>query len=150
MTVSPDEPDIVIDKQTGLMWTRKDNGKNIDWHGAVEYAKNLQLGGYSNWRLPSIDELEGIYDENNTSGTVRIGEADYPIHTMDGFQLSRTWIWSGTKEGSDRAWVFNFYVGKRAPVHVGYSGGVRALCVRGALLHNSNIGRSSSCPIESS
>jgi hypothetical protein len=50
------------DSATGLMWTRSDNGNDVDWNSAVSYCQNLSLGGYSGWRLPSIDELQEIYD----------------------------------------------------------------------------------------
>jgi hypothetical protein len=36
-----------LDPQASLMWTIQDNGKNIIWHEANEYAKQLRLGGYS-------------------------------------------------------------------------------------------------------
>jgi hypothetical protein len=51
-----------LDPQASLMWTIQDNGKNINWHEANEYAKQLRLGGYSDWRLPTIEELEKLYD----------------------------------------------------------------------------------------
>ena len=30
------------------------------WDEANEYAKNLRLGGYDDWRLPTIDELSKV------------------------------------------------------------------------------------------
>ena len=33
---------------------------SIDWDKAVEYCKNLEEGGYSDWRLPNIDELRTL------------------------------------------------------------------------------------------
>ena len=53
---------IVVDQETGLMWTRRDNGEDVNWHEANEYARHLRLGGYSDWRLPTIEELEKLYD----------------------------------------------------------------------------------------
>ncbi len=32
-------------------------GHVMDWHEAMTYAKNLRLGGYDDWRLPTIEEL---------------------------------------------------------------------------------------------
>ncbi len=51
-----------IDPSTGLMWAGKDNGKNVNWRKAVKYCRDLRLAEYSDWRLATIDELQGIYD----------------------------------------------------------------------------------------
>src|SRR5260370_29047665 len=56
------------DSSTGLMWTAKDNGSDISWATAVKHCHNLRLAGYSDWRLPSIDELERIYDGSGFDG----------------------------------------------------------------------------------
>jgi hypothetical protein len=53
-----------IDPATGLMWAGKDNGKDVYWRKARKYCRNLRLGGYSDWRLATIEELQGIYDKN--------------------------------------------------------------------------------------
>ena len=49
------------DPATGLMWTRKDNGTDVNWEQANSYCSKLQLAGLKDWRLPTIDELQGIY-----------------------------------------------------------------------------------------
>jgi formylglycine-generating enzyme required for sulfatase activity len=50
------------DPATGLMWTKQDSGSGVSWDQAKAYCSNLRLGGFSDWRLPTIDELQGIYD----------------------------------------------------------------------------------------
>jgi TIR domain/Protein of unknown function (DUF1566) len=60
---------VYLDPQTKLMWTIEDNGKDINWHEANEYAKRLRLGGYSDWRLPTIEELEKLYDPKAVGNT---------------------------------------------------------------------------------
>src|SRR5690242_10895242 len=52
------------DPSTGLMWAGKDSGKDVSWKRAVKYCRDLRLAGYSDWRLASLGELEGIYDKN--------------------------------------------------------------------------------------
>ncbi len=111
---------IVVDKATGLMWTRRDNGEDIDWNDANEYAKRLRLGGHSDWRLPTIDELEKLYDPN--------GGNKYNIRKP--FRLTGWWVWSSTTEGSDSAWDFLFDDGKRYSGRMAPSDSPRALCVR--------------------
>ena len=53
---------VYVDPETKLMWTIERNGEDIDWFEANEYAKQLRLGGYSDWRLPTIEELERLND----------------------------------------------------------------------------------------
>lgn len=59
-----DVNDIVTHVETGLQW--QDNAvvdtNQYIWTGAVNYCNNLSLGGYTDWRLPSIKELESIID----------------------------------------------------------------------------------------
>jgi hypothetical protein len=57
--------DIVLDRATGLMWHRNADLANgrVDWQSAMNAVAALNqnvMGGYSNWRLPNIIELESI------------------------------------------------------------------------------------------
>ncbi len=52
----------ITDKATGLMWTQADSGKTMDWRQALQWAENLEVGGYSDWRLPNAKELQSIVD----------------------------------------------------------------------------------------
>ena len=54
---------IWVDPSTSLMWTRKDNGKDVDWREAMKYCHGLRLNGFSDWRLANLAELQGIYDK---------------------------------------------------------------------------------------
>lgn len=45
-----------------LMWAGKDSGKDVNWGKAMKYCRSLRLAGYSDWRLPAINELRDIYD----------------------------------------------------------------------------------------
>lgn len=44
------------DTSTGLTWAGKDNGKDVNWKGAVSYCHDLRLGGQTDWRLATLDE----------------------------------------------------------------------------------------------
>lgn len=79
---------IVIDNITGLMWQDEEYtqaeataygndteiGKAQHWENAKTYCNNLELGGFHDWRLPNINELESIVDygraRNNPSGSL--------------------------------------------------------------------------------
>jgi len=47
------------------MWASKDNGKKINWKDAKQYCKNYRGGSYTDWRLPTQDELVGLYDRRS-------------------------------------------------------------------------------------
>jgi uncharacterized protein DUF1566 len=53
---------VLIDKETGLMWPLQDNGSDISWHEGKEYCESFSLGGFSDWRMPSQEELASLYD----------------------------------------------------------------------------------------
>lgn len=48
----------VLDTRTNLMWTATDNGEDISWVDAKSYCENYRGGGYKDWRMPTLDELE--------------------------------------------------------------------------------------------
>lgn len=62
------ENDTISDLATGLMWSKSDNGLSMTWQEALKYVETMNSGsylGYTDWRLPSIKELQGIVDYNN-------------------------------------------------------------------------------------
>ncbi|MEI7830575.1 MAG: DUF1566 domain-containing protein [Prolixibacteraceae bacterium] len=46
----------VTDNITGLMWQKVDGGE-MTFENSASYSKNLTLGGFSDWRLPTSHEL---------------------------------------------------------------------------------------------
>jgi hypothetical protein len=110
------------DPAAGLMWTATDNGSNVTWQQASNYCQNLSLGGYSGWRLPTIDELAGIYDKTqNVDGK----------HIKGGIKMTRWWGWSSSVgNSSGEAWAFNFIAGNRFSFLLNFNTVFRALCVR--------------------
>ncbi len=62
---SPGREGTLIDGKTGLMWAAVDSyislGRCIDFYAAREYVSRLDTGGYTDWRLPTVEELAGIY-----------------------------------------------------------------------------------------
>jgi len=53
------EDGTISDEVTGLMW-QQDMGEKMTYAEAVKYAKESTLGGYDDWRLPSIKELYSL------------------------------------------------------------------------------------------
>jgi hypothetical protein len=109
------------DSATGLTWAAKDNGTSVSPNEGSDYCSGLRLGGYSDWRLPTIDELEAIFDSKlskqyKAKGTI---------------ELSDPCVLSGTSNSSG-TWTFCFNSGGRnlgGGSGCGTSG--RVLCTRG-------------------
>jgi Protein of unknown function (DUF1566) len=115
-----DKPSYWIDPETHLMWTAADNGSGLSWLQAQRYCRNLTLGGFKDWILPPIDELQGL-----VGGA---GQSTYRIKAP--IKLSG-WQWSSTPGKQDgEGWALDFGDGGRASVAAGDSGLNRALCVR--------------------
>ncbi len=134
---SQDRRDSWTDPYTGLTWAARDNEKDTSWKGAVKYCRNLRLGGHSDWRLATLDELKGMYDENaNAPG--RAGKRDVTWHVKGNLFLTGH-PWSSEYRSDDRgrnsgySWFFNFNDGRKDndPSGFPYPSSKRALCVRG-------------------
>ena len=54
----------MTDNLTGLMWTKDANLPNgqMTWYEAIDYVNQLTLSGYSDWRLPNINELFSLFN----------------------------------------------------------------------------------------
>lgn len=56
---------IVLDSTSGLMWQNSYMGTGLDWYQALQFCENnVTLGGYSDWRLPNINELGSLVDRS--------------------------------------------------------------------------------------
>jgi hypothetical protein len=120
--------DTWADPATGLMWTKRDNGKDVNWSRAGEYCRNLRLDSHSDWRLPEIDELQAIYDPSRSEQDWEYGARHY--HVKGQLELSG-WLWSSSqKNASGKAWLYEFLNGKQSPFGLDNYYGGRALCVR--------------------
>ena len=58
----------VTDTDTGLMWAQV-AGPAVNWVGALNYAENLTLAGYTDWRVPNIKELQTLVDYTLATAT---------------------------------------------------------------------------------
>lgn len=116
-----EKPAYWIDPDTRLMWTAADNGSGLTWRQAARYCRQLTLGGFKDWSLPSIDDLQSIFGgQENQVG----------FRTRGPIKLTG-WQWSATPGKQDgEGWAFDFGDGGRASVAAGDSGLNRALCIR--------------------
>ncbi len=115
----------VLDTKTNLMWASKDNGNNINWANAKSYSENYRGGGYTDWRMPTQDELAGLYDAGKTYKS----DCGTNVHLTELIRLTCSWAWASETRGSDAA-SFYFGNGKRYWHHRSIGDIYRALPVR--------------------
>jgi hypothetical protein len=90
----------IKDNLTGLTWQKVPNPDTITWENALTYAENLTLGGFSDWRLPNIKELQSISDDKLVNPSVSttffpaIGVKKYWSSTSLPNQTTRAWYLS--------------------------------------------------------
>jgi hypothetical protein len=90
----------VKDNLTGLTWQKVPNTNTLTWEQSLVYAEGLTLGGFSDWRLPNIKELESINDEKLINPSVSttyfssIGVKNYWSSTSLPNQTTRAWYLS--------------------------------------------------------
>ena len=112
----------VLDTRTNLMWAAKDDGRSIDWVDAKKYCENYRGGGYTDWRMPTTNELTALYDK-----TLK-GKNGAKLTNL--IELSRWSIWASETRDSEAAY-FDFYDGDWYWGRQYYRGGVgRVLPVR--------------------
>ena len=88
------------------MWQDDSDAKTIQktWDEAKSYCENLSLSGFSNWRLPTLDELKMITDLSKKKLVIN-----------DNFTNTASSVyWSSTLNDSNPnlAWNINFFDGK--------------------------------------
>jgi Protein of unknown function (DUF1566). len=71
----------VLDTKTKLMWAAKDNGSDINWQDAKFYCENYHGGGYTDWRMPTLDELDGLYDASKSHPAACYGRNSIHVAT---------------------------------------------------------------------
>ena len=134
-------PDVMM--INGLMWQKETVEEEMNWDDAMEYAKNLRLGGYDDWRLPTVDELKEvisfcggiIVNDNNKDWTELVDKNISNNHYQECYifkGFNSLSYWSSTTYASytyRRAWIVSFYSGSTS-----YNGKLRRYnyvrCVR--------------------
>ncbi len=114
----------VTDNATGLVWQQGEIGTKA-WDAALSYCNGLTLGGHSNWRLPSVSELESLTDDSRFNPVLDTAFfANFP-------NVVASYYWSSTTHayGKGYAWDVVFFNGQ-----VGFSSknnDCYVRCVRG-------------------
>ena len=129
---------VILDNNTGLIWQQTISTDKYQWDDAVSYCNGLSYAGYSDWRLPTPQELLTIVDNSK----------EYPAIDETYFPNTPAYLgyfWSSTTvnytNSPDSAWCVGFREGnvinnfsKTASIYV--------RCVRGNELPMSSFSTS--------
>ncbi|MCP3992389.1 MAG: DUF1566 domain-containing protein, partial [Actinomycetia bacterium] len=96
----------VSDQASGLMWQQDDSTNGMDWSDALNYCEALDTGGYDDWQLPNVKELQGIVDYTRSPSTTDSAAID-PVFsastiTDEGGGTDYGSYWTGTTHASMR------------------------------------------------
>jgi hypothetical protein len=97
---------VVTDHATGLMWHQSGSGKDMVWNEAKQWVKDLNnrgFAGYSDWRLPTVEEAISLLESNKKAGDLYIDTA---------FDVTQSGIWTGDENDTasylDSVWSVRF------------------------------------------
>jgi hypothetical protein len=93
----------ITDRATGLMWSKADSGKGMNWEAAlawVQVRNKENYLGHNDWRLPNAKELQSIVDYTRSPDTTGSAAMD-PAFTCtlihnEGGKADFPFYWAGT------------------------------------------------------
>ncbi|GAB4293299.1 MAG: hypothetical protein Fur0034_00270 [Desulfuromonadia bacterium] len=116
----------VVDQNTSLVWARNANlpGKQLIWRGddnVYEYVKRLNetnYAGYSDWRVPTKDELGLLIDYAKSQGYDKEKMETWPYQRLRqfGFIDVRDYdYWTSTRQSPTEIWTADMMTGTLSP-----------------------------------
>ena len=95
----------VTDYATGLMWQKSGSDNWVGYDEAVAYIKqinHLNFAGYSDWNLPTVDELKSLLTQEKQSNGLY-------IHSI--FDKTQRNCWTSDQRKHNEGWVVLFSEG---------------------------------------
>lgn len=102
----------------GIAVQKKDIGTG-SWTNMKRLCENSTVGGYTDWRLPTIDELASLYE-------MRIQIGNFIMSNIG----TKSYYWSSTSRSIDYYYWINFNDGYQSNAHSGDSYSFNARAVR--------------------
>lgn len=97
-----DDHDTVSDNVTGLMWMQREESATYPWKVAFTYCRDLDWGGHTDWRLPSLHELAFLTDRSQNNPAID------PLFTC---LWGQYWTSTPAAFDSTQAWMVDFGYG---------------------------------------
>jgi hypothetical protein len=98
---------IVLDHACGLMWQEGGSQNEMSYKATKKWIQNLNqkgFAGYTNWRLPTLEEAMSLMEPEEKNGDLFIDPA---------FAKKQRWIWTADQvKGNSWAWLVSFCDGR--------------------------------------
>lgn len=129
------EDGTITDPDTGLMWTKNANlpADKMLFYNSLNYVREMNRGhipnfGYTDWRLPTLEELKSLVDYTLYSGRGHGLPTGHPFNNVQlqkygSYPVGSVYFWQ-----SENAWLFSLYcrvVGRNVGSCLGYVWPVR-------------------------
>ena len=118
---------VIADEAIGLMWQQSGSKEQLLYEDALSYIERLnreQFAGFSDWRLPTVEELTSLVKPEEKNSDLYID----PI-----FDTTQSYCWSADlmqikgEDSRESAWVVSFYGGHVRWNFFNYNNYVRAV-----------------------
>jgi hypothetical protein len=93
----------ITDQATGLMWQKGGSSKSLDNRSAKKYVQKLNkqgFAGYSDWRMPTVEELASLLARRRKDG----------VHLAPVFDNNRSTGWSADKSRLQSNYYFGYWI----------------------------------------
>lgn len=102
--------DLVLDKETGLVWARDANLRGQhNWLDANTVCRELELGNRIGWRLPAVEELASLVDPSQPNLALPTGHPF--VNVQYGSGVPAYWSSTNYENPTGAAWFVNLWRG---------------------------------------
>jgi hypothetical protein len=107
----------ISDETTGLMWDKNDSETGLNWKDALNWVQennNETYNGFSDWRLPTVKELQSIVDYSRCPSETNSAAINPIFHCStiedEGGNINYPFYWSSTTHENLQGGSYAAYV----------------------------------------
>ena len=111
---------VILDRATGLLWQQSDSSEYMTLADAQKYVDDLnrqKFAGYSDWRLPTLEEAMSLMEPAKNRD----------LYIDAKFDAKQRWIWTSDIYSAGRTWDVDFDDGFCGLYAIGLDYSVRAV-----------------------